>query len=112
MLFGASGDGVAAARAASLPRACAKPRHGAEGRFLQGRRADQLPWIEESDIDFYGEEFRRTGTAAPLNPYRNIDRNWKLPAHGRPAGDCRRSTSRAIATSWLPSPARTSCSQT
>jgi hypothetical protein len=117
MLFGASGDGVAAARAAvaaggPAPNLGMVPKGGG---FLQGPGAPKTlpPWIEESDIDFYGEEFRRTGFRGALNYYRNIDRNWEIT--GAMAGlqvRCRRSTSRAIATSWSPSPARTSCSRT
>ena len=82
MLFGASGDGVAAARAAaaageSAPNLGMVPKGGG---FLQGPGAPKtLPsWLDESDIDFYGEEFRRSGFRGPLNYYRNIDRNWEI----------------------------------
>jgi pimeloyl-ACP methyl ester carboxylesterase len=82
MLFGASGDGVAAARAAvagggPAPNLGMVPKGGG---FLQGPGAPKtLPsWIEESDIDFYGEEFRRSGFRGALNYYRNIDRNWEI----------------------------------
>ncbi len=82
MLFGASGDGVAAARAAvaaggPAPNLGMVPKGGG---FLQGPGAPKtLPsWIAESDIDFYGEEFRRTGFRGALNYYRNIDRNWEI----------------------------------
>jgi pimeloyl-ACP methyl ester carboxylesterase len=37
-------------------------------------------WISEADIDFYTEEFSRTGFRGGLNWYRNIDRNWELLA--------------------------------
>ena len=41
----------------------------------------QLPaWLSETDIDFYGAEFKRSGFRGPLNYYRNIDRNWELMA--------------------------------
>jgi pimeloyl-ACP methyl ester carboxylesterase len=82
MLFGASGDGVAAARAAVAAGGPA-PNLGMVpngGGFLQGPGAPKtLPsWIEESDIDFYGEEFKRSGFRGALNYYRNIDRNWEI----------------------------------
>ncbi len=82
MLFGASGDGVAAARAAvaaggPAPNLGMVPKGGG---FLQGPGAPAtLPsWISESDIDYYGEEFKRSGFRGALNYYRNIDRNWEI----------------------------------
>jgi pimeloyl-ACP methyl ester carboxylesterase len=82
MLFGASGDGVAAARAAvaaggPVPNLGMVPKGGG---FLQGSGAPKTlpPWLAESDIDFYGEAFRRSGFRGPLNYYRNIDRNWEI----------------------------------
>jgi pimeloyl-ACP methyl ester carboxylesterase len=82
MLFGASGDGVAAARAAvaaggPAPNLGMVPKGGG---FLQGPGAPAtLPsWISESDVDYYGEEFKRTGFRGALNYYRNIDRNWEI----------------------------------
>jgi len=82
MLFGASGDGVAAARAAGASGDPAQNfgmvANG--GGFLRGSGAPAtLPsWITENDINFYAEEFKRTGFRAALNYYRNIDRNWEL----------------------------------
>lgn len=82
MLFGASGDGVAAARAAAAaggpaPNLGMVPKGGG---FLQGPGAPAtLPsWITEADIDFYGDQFKRSGFRGPLNYYRNIDRNWEI----------------------------------
>ncbi|MDE5442700.1 alpha/beta fold hydrolase [Bradyrhizobium sp. CSA207] len=82
MLFGASGDGVAAARAAvaaggPAPNLGMVPKGGG---FLQGPGAPATlpPWINEADIDFYGEEFKRRGFRGALNYYRNIDRNWEI----------------------------------
>jgi pimeloyl-ACP methyl ester carboxylesterase len=82
MLFGASGDGVAAARAAAAGGSPAidlgmVPRGGG---FLRGPGAPAtLPsWLSESDVDFYGEEFKRSGFRGALNYYRNIDRNWEI----------------------------------
>lgn len=37
-------------------------------------------WVSESDVDFYADEFARTGFSGGLNWYRNIDRNWELLA--------------------------------
>lgn len=79
MLFGASGDGVAASRAAggAAPNLAMVPKGGS---FLQGPGAPAtLPsWISERDIDHYGEEFKRTGFRGALNYYRNLDRNWEI----------------------------------
>ena len=36
------------------------------------------PWLTEADVDFYTEEFKRTGFRGALNWYRNIDRNWEV----------------------------------
>ncbi len=39
---------------------------------------DELPpWLTGQDLDFYAEEFERTGFRGPLNRYRNIDRDWE-----------------------------------
>jgi pimeloyl-ACP methyl ester carboxylesterase len=46
---------------------------------------ERLPdWLSETDVDFYGAEFARSGFAGGLNWYRNLDRNWELtgPWHG------------------------------
>jgi pimeloyl-ACP methyl ester carboxylesterase len=37
-------------------------------------------WLSEADVDFYTDEFSRTGFRGGLNWYRNIDRNWELTA--------------------------------
>ena len=37
-------------------------------------------WLTEADVDFYADEFARTGFGGGLNYYRNIDRNWELLA--------------------------------
>jgi len=52
------------------------------GGFLAHMSAPAvLPsWLGEADLDFYAQEFRRTGFRAGLNWYRNIDRNWELLA--------------------------------
>ena len=44
-----------------------------------GSVPETLPaWLTEADLDFYTEEFKRTGFRGGLNWYRNIDRNWEL----------------------------------
>jgi pimeloyl-ACP methyl ester carboxylesterase len=44
-----------------------------------GTVPETLPaWSTEADLDFYTEEFKRTGFRGGLNWYRNIDRNWEL----------------------------------
>jgi pimeloyl-ACP methyl ester carboxylesterase len=77
ILYGASGDAPRGAGADAgigmVPRSSG---------FLRGPGAPAtLPaWITESDIDFYGDEFKRSGFRGALNYYRNIDRNWELMA--------------------------------
>jgi epoxide hydrolase A/B len=84
MLYGASGEGVAAVRAAAgasgaAPNLAMVPKGG---RFMRGPGAPAtLPaWLNEADIDFYVGEFKRTGFRGPLNYYRNLDRNWEIQA--------------------------------
>jgi pimeloyl-ACP methyl ester carboxylesterase len=83
MLYGASGEGVAAIGAAAGSGIAANigmvPRGGG---FLRGAGAPAtLPaWLSESDLDFYAGEFKRSGFRGPLNYYRNVDRNWELMA--------------------------------
>jgi len=81
MLFGGSGDGVAAARAAASGEPTENFAMVPKGAgFLRGAGAPETlpPWISESDIDVYAAEFKRTGFRGGLNYYRNIDRNWEL----------------------------------
>jgi pimeloyl-ACP methyl ester carboxylesterase len=84
MLYGASGEGAAAIRAAAASGGAAPsigmvPRGGG---LLRGPGAPAtLPaWLSEADVDFYAGEFKRSGFRGPLNYYRNIDRNWELMA--------------------------------
>jgi pimeloyl-ACP methyl ester carboxylesterase len=84
MLYGASGEGAAAMRAAAASGGAA-PNIGMvpkDGGFLRGAGAPTTlpPWLSEADIDFYAAEFKRSGFRGPLNYYRNIDRNWELMA--------------------------------
>jgi pimeloyl-ACP methyl ester carboxylesterase len=55
------------------------PRNGG---FLSGwQTPSSLPaWLDETDLDFYVNEFKRAGFRGGLNWYRNIDRNWELLA--------------------------------
>ncbi len=42
-----------------------------------------MPWLTETDLDFYTGEFERTGFRGGLNRYRNMDRDWEeLPQLG------------------------------
>jgi len=84
MLYGASGDGVAAI-AAAAPSSSATAGVGMVprgGGMLQGAGAPAtLPaWLSEADLDFYAGEFKRNGFRGGLNYYRNLDRNWELMA--------------------------------
>jgi pimeloyl-ACP methyl ester carboxylesterase len=84
MLYGASGEGAAAIRAAAAGSGAAPsvgmvPRGGGMLRS-PGAPATLPTWLTETDIDFYGGEFKRSGFRGPLNYYRNLDRNWELMA--------------------------------
>jgi pimeloyl-ACP methyl ester carboxylesterase len=50
-----------------------------EGAKLSDRFAgDTLPsWLTAADLDFYANEFERTGLTGALNRYRNVDRDWE-----------------------------------
>ena len=53
-----------------------------DGGLLTSRNPPNVApsWITETDIDFYANEFRKSGFRGGLNWYRNIDRNWELLA--------------------------------
>ncbi|MEV0651452.1 alpha/beta hydrolase [Streptomyces sp. NPDC050395] len=34
-------------------------------------------WLTQADLDFYAEEFERTGLTGALSRYRNVDRDWE-----------------------------------
>lgn len=80
LLYSASGDaprrdgaGSAGSDVGMVPR---------DGGFLD-RLVDpaSLPaWLNEEDVNFYVDEFTRTGFRGGLNWYRNIDRSWELLA--------------------------------
>jgi pimeloyl-ACP methyl ester carboxylesterase len=44
------------------------------------------PWLTQADLDYYAQEFSRTGFRGGLNWYRNLRRNWELggPWRGQP----------------------------
>jgi len=76
LLFGASGD---APRGAANHDPGMVARNG--GILTEMPSPGPLPaWLSLADIDFYVEEFTRTGFRGGLNWYRNIDRNWELLA--------------------------------
>ena len=52
------------------------------GGFLNPVEAPtKLPsWLEEADVDYVADQFRKVGFRGGLNWYRNIDRNWELLA--------------------------------
>jgi pimeloyl-ACP methyl ester carboxylesterase len=84
MLYGGSGEGAAAFRAAAASGGTA-PNVGMVSRgggMLPAARTPipLPPWLSEADVDFYAGEFRRSGFRGPLNYYRNVDRNWELMA--------------------------------
>ncbi|WP_052710731.1 alpha/beta hydrolase [Pseudofrankia sp. DC12] len=61
----------------------------ARGKMMRDRfpTPDRLPaWLTENDLDFYVEEFERTGFRGALNRYRNVDRDWQdlQPWRGAP----------------------------
>ncbi len=55
------------------------PRQGSPFRW-NAEPPPLPPWLNETDVDFYTNEFTRTGFRGGLNWYRNIDRNWELLA--------------------------------
>ncbi len=79
ILYSGSGDvprrnpGGAPTGVAMVPRA---------GGFLSRMaNPETLPaWLSAADVDFYAQQFKRSGFRGGLNWYRNIDRNWELLA--------------------------------
>ena len=45
-----------------------------------GKPREIPAWFTESDLEYYVNEFERTGFRGGINYYRNIDRNWILMA--------------------------------
>ena len=80
LLFSASGDAPRRENAGAPGGEVGMVRRG--GGFLD-RLVDPAalpPWLSEADVNFYVDEFTRTGFRGGLNWYRNIDRNWELLA--------------------------------
>lgn len=79
LLYSASGDaprsdaGAPGAEVGMVPR---------QGGFLSHLvdPASLPPWLREADVNFYVDQFTRSGFRGGLNWYRNIDRNWELLA--------------------------------
>ncbi|MBM3139974.1 MAG: alpha/beta hydrolase [Chloroflexi bacterium] len=64
---------------AAAPPAITDPKMSAGG--WAGRMPEPKalpPWLSEADLDYYVEQFRRSGFRGPLSYYRNFDRNWEL----------------------------------
>ena len=82
MLYGGSGEGVAAIRAvaANTGRTRGVGMVPRAGGWLPASAPPLPSWLSEADLDVYAEEFARCGFRGPLNYYRNIDRNWELMA--------------------------------
>ena len=82
MLYGGSGEGVAAIRAlaANSGRAPGVGMVPRTGGWLPSSAPPLPSWLSEADLDFYAGEFARSGFRGPLNYYRNVDRNWELTA--------------------------------
>lgn len=80
LLYSGSGDGPRRDSTISNPATVGMvPRSGG---FLDRTIEPSIPlsWLTEADIDFYAQEFERSGFRGGLNWYRNIDRNWELLA--------------------------------
>jgi pimeloyl-ACP methyl ester carboxylesterase len=72
-LIGASGD--------AKPGQGWNPVLSTEGFVDDVAEPEALPaWLTEADIDFYTQEFERTGYTGGLNWYRAMDRTWELMA--------------------------------
>lgn len=70
----------AALSAETMPAPGAPDPHfvGPGGRMRDRFPAGPLPsWLSEQDLDFYAEEFERTGLTGALSRYRAMDRDWE-----------------------------------
>ena len=78
ILYSASGDGPPHSPSVGAGVAMV-PRSG--GLLTHMLNPDILPaWLTETDLEFYAQQFARSGFRGGLNWYRNIDRNWELLA--------------------------------
>jgi len=75
LLYSLSGDGSIQTGAGGLTAGMV-PRNG---DFLT-EPTSLPPWIRETDIDVYVEEFARSGFGGAVNWWRNVDRGWELMA--------------------------------
>ena len=72
LLYSASGAGIQKAFPL-LPKTA--------GFLDQMIDSEELPdWLSEDDLDYFTNEFLRTGFRGGLNWYRNLDRTWELSA--------------------------------
>lgn len=79
ILWSASGDAPRRKNADPNNPVGMVPRAG--GFLTRMANPGSLPgWLTPADIEFYANEFSRTGFRGGLNWYRNIDRNWELLA--------------------------------
>ena len=78
LLYSASGDAPRSENAgkASTDLAMISRTGGFLDRLIDP--AELPPWLTENDIDFYVQEFTRTGFTGGLNWYRNHDLSWEL----------------------------------
>jgi len=70
ILYAISGDGRGMSGFAGKPK---------ESGLLDGMTepAVRPPWLTEADIDYYANEFGRSGFRGGINRYRNMDRDWE-----------------------------------
>ncbi|GAA3962761.1 alpha/beta hydrolase [Actinomadura viridis] len=70
---------------AALSAGTMPPPGAADPHFVPagGKLSDRFPsgrlpsWLTPDDLDFYANEFERTGLTGALNRYRNVDRDWE-----------------------------------
>ena len=73
-LHGASGSA-----ADPTPERMANPLKKRAFFLEQLQDSETLPaWLSEADLDYFTQEFTRSGFRGPLNWYRNFDRTWEL----------------------------------
>ncbi|WP_419842132.1 alpha/beta fold hydrolase [Candidatus Poriferisodalis sp.] len=80
MYYAASGDGVAARRAAgdgSGGGFSVSPGGKLSDNFIWPSAGTWPRWMSETEFGYYVSEFTRTGMSGGLNRYRNVDRDWE-----------------------------------
>jgi pimeloyl-ACP methyl ester carboxylesterase len=61
------------------PPVISDPHRRAGGWIGRWGAPKELPaWLKQEDLDFYVDQFSRSGFRGGLNYYRNFDRNWML----------------------------------